>query len=308
MSGNAEQTNTNRRFFLRRGGLAVVAGAVGLTACTPKEVIKTIEVEKTVEVVKTVEVEKPVEVVRTVEVEKTVEKAIAIPASPWQYVKLDVEEVRKRGHEGYYRGDCCMGAFVAIVEALRDKVGFPFDQIPVEMMGFGAGGVAGWGTTCGALIGASAAINLVTERQLARKIVSELMGWYSTTPFPSEQSNQYAVKHQFLVTEYKSDKELPQSVSNSPLCHVSVTEWCRTANVASGVPERAERCGRLAGDVAAYAVALLNANLDGSFTPAFQLSEETQSCTTCHTTGDNFEMGNFTNGKMECTDCHEPHN
>lgn len=271
-----QEETLSRRGFIRMAGLGLVVAATGMSGCAPKAAVAEPETTE-------------------------------IPASPWPYTQLDVEEVRKRGHEGYYRGDCCFGSFVAIIEALRDKVGFPFTQIPVEMMGFGAGGVSGWGTTCGALIGAAAAINLVTEKDLARKIVSELMGWYTGASFPSDQSNQYAVNHEFLVTEYKSDKELPQSVSGSPLCHVSVTEWCRTAKIASGASERAERCGRLAGDVAAHAVELLNANLAGSFAPVFSLSEETTGCTSCHTVGKEYEKGNFTNGKMECTACHDPH-
>lgn len=293
-----ESTPRSRRKFLKETGLVVAAGAAVLVGCTqatptPEEVIKEVEVTRQVDV----------DVTRQVEVEVAKE----IPASPWQYVELDVEEVRKRGHEGYYRGDCCFGSFVGILEALRDKVGFPFTQIPVEMMGFGAGGVAGWGTTCGALIGAAAAINLVTEKDLARKIVGELMGLYSVTPFPSEASNTYAANHEFLVTEYKSDKVLPQSVSNSPLCHVSVTHWCQASGFASGTPERAERCGRLAGDVAAMAAELLNANLAAAFVPVFQLSQEAQGCMTCHTRGENFAAGNFTQGKGECLDCHDPH-
>ncbi|MHB1449334.1 MAG: C-GCAxxG-C-C family (seleno)protein [Bellilinea sp.] len=293
-----ESSLRSRRKFLKETGLAVAAGAAVLVGCTqttptPEEVIKEVEVTRQVDV----------EVTRQVEVEVAKE----IPASPWQYVELDVEEVRKRGHEGYYRGECCFGAFAAILEALRDKVGYPFTQIPAEMMGFGAGGVSGWGTTCGALIGAAAAINLVTEKDLARKIVSELMGLYSVTPFPSETSNNYAANHEFLVAEYKSDKVLPQSVSNSPLCHVSVTQWCKTSAIASGAPERSERCGRLSGDVAAMAAELLNANLAAAFVPVFQLSQEAQGCTTCHTRGENFAAGNFTNGKGECLDCHEPH-
>lgn len=291
-----ESSLQSRRKFLKKTGLAVAAGAAVLVGCnqttpTPNEVIKEVEVTRQVEVTREVEVE----VVKE------------IPASPWQYVELDIEEVRKRGHEGYYRGDCCFGSFTAILEALRDKVGFPFTQIPVEMMGFGAGGVAGWGTTCGALIGAAAAINLVTEKALARKIVSELMGLYSVTPFPSETSNNYAANHEFLVSEYKSDKVLPQSISNSPLCHVSVTNWCKASGVASGAPERAERCGRLAGDVAALAAELLNANLAAAFVPAFKFTEDAQGCMTCHTSGENYAVGNFTQGKGECLDCHDPH-
>jgi hypothetical protein len=271
-----------------------------LAGCAPKEVVKEVPVEVTREVTK--------EVTRQVSVEATKEVPQEIPPSPWVYEELDQEVVRKKGHAKFYEGDCCFGAFAGIVEALQEQVGFPFTQIPTKMMEFGAGGVAGWGTTCGSLIGAAAAINLVTDKDTAKKLIDELLNWYSQTPFPSEISNNYAVKHEFLVSEYKSDKELPQSVSNSPLCHVSVTEWCKASGFASGSKERAERCGRLTGDVAAKAVELLNANFNGTFAPVFKFSEETQGCMACHTKGENYNMGQFTQGKMECTSCHEPHN
>lgn len=293
----------SRRVFIQRAGLGLAVAAVSLTGCAPKEVIKEVPVDVTREVTKEV----PVEITKEVIKEVTKEIAQEVPASPWTYVNLDVETVRKKGHARYYEGDCAFGAFAGIVEALQEVVGFPFTQVPVKMMEFGAGGVAGWGTTCGSLIGASAAINLVTDRATASMLINELMTWYSQTPFPSQTSNEYAVKHEFLVKEYKSDKELPQSVSNSPLCHVSVTEWCQASGMASGSIERAERCGRLTGDVAAKAVELLNANLAGTFEPTLKLSQESQGCMACHSKGENFEMGQFTQGKMECTDCHEPH-
>lgn len=285
------ETDISRRDFICKAGLGLAAAAVGLAGCTPKEVVK----------------EVPVEVTREVPKEVTKEVPQEIPASPWKYVVLDVETVRKKGHTKFYEGDCCYGGFASIIEALQEAVGFPFTQIPTKMMEFGAGGVAGWGTTCGALIGASAAINLVTDKATAKKIVSELLGWYSQTPFPSQTSNQYAVKHEYLEKEYKSDQELAQSVSNSPLCHVSVTNWCKTSGYASGSKEREERCSRLTGDVAAKAVEMLNANLAGAFIPIIKLSDVTQTCTACHTKGENYAAGQFTQGLMECTSCHEPH-
>jgi hypothetical protein len=297
------QTDVSRREFIRKAGLGLAAATIGLAGCTPKEIVKTVPVEVTREVTK--EVTRQVTQEASQEVPQKVPQEV--PSSPWSYVALDVETVRKKGHTKFYEGDCCYGAFASIIEALQEKAGFPFTQIPTKMMEFGAGGVAGWGTTCGALIGASAAINLVTDKATAKKLVSELLGWYTQTPFPSQISNQYAVQHQYYEREYKSDKELPQSVSNSPLCHVSVTKWCLASKMASGSKEREERCSRLAGDVAAKAVEMLNANLMGSFTAAFKPSSETQVCTTCHTKGENYDAGQFTLGMMECTSCHEPH-
>ena len=58
---------------------------------------------------------------------------------PYPYSKLDVEAMRKRGHQQFYAGDCCYGAFSAIVLALADKVGAPFTSMPVDMMRYGKG-------------------------------------------------------------------------------------------------------------------------------------------------------------------------
>jgi hypothetical protein len=230
-----------------------------------------------------------------------------VPEWPWPYVKLDPEMIRKKGHLGYYKAHCCYGAFWAIIDSLREEIGFPYTQIPAEMMIYGAGGVAGWGTLCGALNGAFAAINLVTDEKTCKKIVHELMGWYTETPLPTEISNQYAVEHAFLVEEYKSDEALAQSVAGSPLCHVSVTKWCQASGYASGSPERSERCGRLTGDVAARAVELLNQYIDNAFEPTFELPAGTTACRACHFKGKDYDQGQFTRGKMDCLQCHEPH-
>lgn len=300
---------TSRRTFLRLAALTLGASAAGLASCAaPTPQVK--EVPQTVEVTRVVEVTRPVEVIKTVEVPKEVIKEVVkpVPPLPWQYVALDVEQARKDGHAGYYEGECCYGAFAAIMQQLKGKVGSPYDQFPAEVMKFGAGGVAGQGTICGALLGSAMAISLVVDAATAKKIIADLMNWYSQTPFPSDISNQYAVNHEFLVKEYKSDRALPQSISGSSLCHVSVSEWCKASQFASGSKERSERCGRLAGDVAAHTVELLNAQLAGNFAATYKLSSDSQVCTTCHTKGENFQMGNFTQGQPgECVLCHQPH-
>ncbi|GAB4560930.1 MAG: hypothetical protein Kow0047_07870 [Anaerolineae bacterium] len=201
------------------------------------------------------------------------------------------------------------GAFGAVVTALRDAVGSPYDLMPLDMMRYGEGGMAGYGSLCGALNGAAAAITLVAGEELYKKLVTELLTWYTQTPLPTEISNQYAANHEFLVEELKTDAVLPQSVSNSTLCHVSVTNWCLASGYASGSKERSERCGRLTGDVAAKAVELLNVALvDGAFEPAMSLPKETEGCITCHTVGKDFQAGQFTRGKENCLSCHEsPH-
>lgn len=225
------------------------------------------------------------------------------PVWPMPYAQLDPEEVRKSGHLGYYKGECCRGAFSAIVGSLQKKVGAPFTGIPINMMAYGTGGVAGWCSLCGALNGACAAISLVTKNY--KPIVNELMQWYVQTPFPSDKANALAVNHEYLVDKYKSDEALPKSVPGSPLCHINVSRWCKEHGFASGSSERSERCARISGDVAAYAVGLLNADLAGKFKPLHTASAEVENCRSCHKKGKDFEAGNWTRGKMGCGDCHD---
>ena len=234
------------------------------------------------------------------------EKGAAAPKWPWPYKALDVEKVRKLGHKYYYEGGCMYGACGGLLSALIEEVGYPYTTFPHDMMRYGGGGISGWGTVCGSLNGACAIITLVAGPAYG-KITNELMAWYGTTPFPSETANRYAVNHDYLVQEYKTDAALPTTVSGSPLCHVSVNTWCRATGFASGSNQRAERCARLTGDVAAQAAQLLNAHFAGTLvTGEFEKSE----CSSCHFMGENFESGQFIIGKgTNCTDCHgtDPH-
>ncbi len=235
-------------------------------------------------------------------------KENTLAALPYPYQELDVEAARKLGHLGYYKNECSAGAFYGVLWQLREKIGFPYDSFPIEppnIMSFGSGGVAGWATLCGALNGAAAAITLVTKNY--DPIINELMGWYENASFPSPQSNEYANTHQFAVEKYKSDKVLATSVARSTLCHVSVTNWCKASGLASGSKERSERCARVAGDVAAYAVELLNLDAQGKFKPVYASSPEVAGCRECHFKGKDFKAGQYTRGKMDCLQCHQTH-
>jgi hypothetical protein len=225
----------------------------------------------------------------------------AVPTWPWPYRKLDPEDVRKRGHKAYYEGGCCFGAFGAVVGALAEAVGEPFTLMPPQMMFYGGGGGAGWGALCGALNGAAAAISLVVDRTNANTLISELFGWATVSEFPSDVSNEYAVNHAFLVD--RNDTRLKQTVPNSILCHASVSSWCTLAAVKSTSPERAERCARLTGDVAARAVELLNQFADGQFRAGFATPDSVSDCLVCH--GTSTSIGNVQPAvKMSCPHCH----
>ncbi len=217
--------------------------------------------------------------------------ALAQGTYPFPYVKLDPEETRKRGYQGYYEGACCFGAFKAIMSQLREKVGYPYTEIPYELMRYGEGGAVGWGTLCGALNGSAAAITLCTSKENYAKVINELIGWYTTNPFPST-----------LLDPIAKLKNQPSSVSGSPLCHVSVTKFLETAHVKIGSPEHVDRCGKLTGDVAAKAVQLLNALADGTFVATYKPTDSFLNCTSCHQ-GPTSTLNNAF-GKMNCAPCH----
>jgi len=223
---------------------------------------------------------------------------------PLPYAPLDPERVRKKGHLGCYEGHCAQGAFYALISELREQVGAPYTGIPYELMAYGAGGVMGWGTLCGALNGSCAVLSLIGKPEQRGPLCDELFNWYTSTAFPTDISNQYAVNHEFLVDKYKSDAALPQCVPTSPLCHVNVTNWCKDNCFSSGSPERGERCSRMVGDVAAYAAELLNRVHAGTFKPVSPVSECAQNCRACHSLGQDFPAGGWTRGKMDCNDCH----
>jgi hypothetical protein len=217
-------------------------------------------------------------------------------AHPFGYPEdgLDVERTRELGYQGFRGleiGDgsrhagCAFGTFNAIIGQLAEKVGAPYTTIPLQMMDWAGAGVVGFGTLCGTLTGANAAIGITCGGRDARQFISDLMTWYSETELPTNL--------------FAPTGELPRSAAGSNLCHVSLTRWCRSSGYASGSPERAERCSRLAGDVAARAVELLNQGALGLQKP----SEKTV-CRACHYMGPHYEMGNFTHGEMNCLTCH----
>ncbi len=206
---------------------------------------------------------------------------------PWRYVKLDPQVVAQKAYDGYYQGGCMYGAFNAIIVALREAFGAPYTMVPTMMAKYGEGGGVGWATLCGALNGSAMAMNLVSKDYSA--IVNDLFFWYTKTAFPIYKPAQPKVN--ISAT----------SISDSPLCHVSVTLWATAAKVKAESPERAERCARLTADVAAQAVQLLNDQVDGKFKATYIANESVTACGACHLKGGVVEDAR---GKMDCVQCH----
>ena len=222
---------------------------------------------------------------------------------PWPYQALNQDDVRIQAHYLYYNGmACCSGVFGSLVQALATAIGDPWTNLPPELMYYGGGGGSGWGILCGAINGALALISLTVDKSQAGPLHTELIGWYTQAELPSDTANQFALNGQYLVHNF--DGDLPQNISGSPLCHVSVTEWCLTANKKVSDIERKERCARIAGDCAAKAVELLNAYFAGTFTPTYVDPSTVSDCLACHGSA---AMNNVMT-RMDCQPCHgDPH-
>ncbi|HUH42885.1 MAG TPA: C-GCAxxG-C-C family protein [Sulfurimonas sp.] len=221
------------------------------------------------------------------------------PALPWAYAILDPQHVAKRAYENYFSHHCMYASFEAIIGELADKFGEPYSSFPFDMMAYGSGGVAGWGSLCGTLNGAAAAIQLVSHRP--EEIIAELFRWYETTPIPN-------VNLTILTDEtskYPQPIKVKPSISHSVLCHVTISKWVKESGKSLDSVEKSQRCAQAAASVAKKSVELLNAEKNGTLVFTHQTSSEIESCIKCHS-GATSRMKD-TQGKMDCLSCHAGH-
>lgn len=206
----------------------------------------------------------------------------------WEYKKLSPTKAAEIAYESYFENFCTYSVVKGVVEQLRDKVGEPWASFPIEAFAQFHGGVAGWGTVCGTLIGASIPIGLITwdpDAELyfetPEYMTSDIMRWYAKTKLPKFKP----VKP--IKTEIKAS-----TVAGTPLCHVSVNKWMKAEGDVGFFSEyRVERCARLAADVSAKTVELLNLWKDGAYMPEgeppYLIYKTTcqENCKDCHTSG-----------------------
>jgi hypothetical protein len=222
---------------------------------------------------------------------------------PWTYAILDPDQARIIGHDLYWNDkDCSSGVFGALLTLLQKAVGAPWTNIPMEVVLYGRGGGASWGTLCGTLNGGAAMISLCVNKNDSTALINELWGYYMTESMPTQTANDFAVQGKYTVQKYNDP--LISNVSGSPLCHPSVSQWCFVANKKTGDTERKERCARIVGDIAVKTVEILNAYFNKTFVATFKDSDGVNGCLSCH--GSSGQANVFTH--MECSTCHpNPH-
>ena len=219
----------------------------------------------------------------------------------WKYAIIDPEKVARDAYYGYHVGHCMHTTFTSIVtnvasalEKTDPLVSAAMLNFPFHMLHYGASGANGWGTLCGSLNGAMAAVNLFCANEKTLKaICDELGNYYERTMFPN-----------FMPDDADP---LPQSISGSVLCHVSVGKWAQVSKYRTDSPERTDRCSRLSADMAKKTAELLNLNIKAlnveEIAPivALKRPEPAATCIKCHNKG-----GTTSNtiGKMTCRECH----
>jgi len=210
---------------------------------------------------------------------------------PWPYHELDPDATAERAYFLYYEAGCMYGVFKSIVGQLGEQYGEPYRSFPFGMMTYGAGGVASWGSLCGSLNGAAAAVSLFAPgKEQQTSLTGRILLWYEQTELPI-----------YVPARPKLDVRIPGSIARSGLWHPSVTLWCKTSGYPVSGKENKERCARLAADTARQTVLSLNKGFSGEPTGAPVVDEQVSRCSVCHARGSERKD---VSSRMTCGSCH----
>ncbi|NOQ47052.1 MAG: chain A iron centre cytochrome C protein [Desulfobulbaceae bacterium] len=203
---------------------------------------------------------------------------------PWPYKKLNPAKTAEIAYNEWYRVFCGAAVINSVFSQLREEIGEPYTSFPSDAFVFLEGGQVGWGTICGSPAGANIVANLIIGPRIdgayaGHHIAADIMQWYSETTLPT-----------FSPEKPRIDAALPTTRSNSPLCHLSVGKWMKTADKPLKSKERKDRCARVAASTAYHLVELLNKWKDGTYEASSDFSSASEhgitgqfNCMECHT-------------------------
>jgi len=199
--------------------------------------------------------------------------------------KLDTAAVKEAAYQLYYAGGCCHGSYRALLEHLATTVGAPFDLLPLDFGKFGAGGIGGYGSICGSLLGGVMIINhIVIDPDARSAMMTDLLRWYEGNPFPAFVPKAIAEAEKDLTKDFSAANIASlQLAPKSHLCHASVSAWCAANGVSAGGSDKKARCARLTADVAGKAAEIINAYLAARAYKAADPDAVTATCVGCHT-------------------------
>jgi hypothetical protein len=224
---------------------------------------------------------------------------------PWPTVEADQpvpEALARRGFETFFTNGCCEGTWWPFVEALAVKYPETWGTLPKGMMGFGSGGVSGWGTVCGTVNAASAIIGMVVPVAAHKSnLTSAIMQYYANTALPTNAAWKSHLGTLGLESTWNPTNiplnNAPSSTAHSPLCHSSLVQWTMTTGAANGGPLQKDRCGKAVFDITRKTAELLNTYFLTASAPVVPLDPSVAACGACHVT--------YTGAKMACGSCHD---
>ncbi|MDD5758626.1 MAG: C-GCAxxG-C-C family protein [Desulfobulbaceae bacterium] len=174
------------------------------------------------------------------------------------YSMLDPQKVGQIAYENYAKRWCASSVIAGLVDELAAKVGGSWKTYPIDAMRWAHGGYAGWGALCGTLTGAGCIIGLIVpDTDIAEAMTNDLAFYYSYTDLPS------FTPPKNLIADIEN-----MTIANTPVCHISVGRWMKKEEVEFLSNERAERCARVAANIAMQTVNMLNEwKKEGKYTP-----------------------------------------
>jgi hypothetical protein len=227
------------------------------------------------------------------------------------------------------------GAASGLIEAFQtvfSGLSTDWDCIPVPPNGwykYGSGGIGCWGTLCGVPNGAIAVLNMLNLHGACQKSV---LDFYSTTSFPTADlcgaTAPWPGSAQAVTAPTPMDdatEVLAHTISDSPICHVSISKWCYAAGVSLASKDSSsrgyknDRCGKICAEIAAHTARLINGQAPnelaapGTFAgspyyalaPGYTIPTSTAQCMGCHTKASDLSLGHAAQcGEMQCDECH----
>lgn len=225
-------------------------------------------------------------------------QAATVRNYPWP-ASTTKAELKQKAFSGYMAAGCCYGAAKGLLDQAINDLPLEADKdawryFNQDMFRFGGGGVAGWGTICGALNGALFVMNMAvgSDGKFAAA-VDELMSWYCQANFPDTSDADIAAwmtshytGYTFVdpITGVTSNPNLSfaginQSISYSPLCHASVSRWVEanapadrsgdlnsSAGMVNGLAKKI-RCATVTAQTAVKAAQIIEAIKAATYTP-----------------------------------------
>jgi hypothetical protein len=217
--------------------------------------------------------------------------------------RLQADPVKESAYHAYYVGGCCHGAYSALLGHLATTAGAPFDKLPLDFGRFGGGGIASYGSICGAVLGGVLILNQVVGNATARAaMMTDLIRWYEGFAFPAYSPTAVDAGETGTTKDFSATGLVQlQRAPHSHLCHASVSDWCAAQGVSATGPDKKARCARLTADVAGKVVEMVNAYLANQAYTAQPLDGASASCVGCHTSGSTLQP---VQSGMSCSTCH----